>query len=89
MNQYQLDFTKLTIGDIALVTSRYANLSDLLVFADKVVIGGIMDKSPLEIEGILAIVSEQFQVWKPAMITQQQTTSDADLGNMLDGVEGL
>jgi len=60
---YQLDFSHLTIGDVVPVMSHNPSVQDVLVFSDKVVVGGIMHLPLSEAKSITELVVEQFVVW--------------------------
>lgn len=60
---YQLDFSHLTIGDVAPVLAHHPSGLDVLVFADKVVVGGIMHLPLAEAKPIVDLVTEQFAMW--------------------------
>lgn len=63
MSKYKLDFTTLTIRDMLPVLSGAPTTADVLVLADKVIIGGIMHLSPTEIKPITELVSQEIAAW--------------------------
>lgn len=63
MHQYQLDFTKLTIGDLQPVLSASPSVADYIAFADTVIEGGVLGLPVSELNPVLQLVSTEFVSW--------------------------
>ena len=63
MTNYQLDFSKLTIGDMIPVLSANPSKADVLNLAHKVIVGGVYHLPLTEINPIVELVSNEFVAW--------------------------
>ena len=63
MNEYKLDFTKLTIGDVRPVLTANPSVGAWLTMTDKIVLGGIMHRPVTEIRPIMELVTVEFAAW--------------------------
>jgi len=63
MNEYKLDFAKLTIGDVRPILTASPSTADWLTFADKATVGGIMHLPITEIRPLMELVTAEFAAW--------------------------
>lgn len=79
----EFDFSKLTIGDLRVITPD-ASTGDLIAFANKVVVGGVYHLPATELRTIMELVMSEFAKWVAA--PGEETGS---LVEMLKDVRGL
>ena len=79
--EYEVDFSKITMGDIASYTRRDADIRDHLAFSDKVIIGGIKDIPANEILDVFRYVANEYGEWVNRIVGKDPLTE------MLEDVE--
>lgn len=78
-----VDFSKLTLGDLRVITSE-ASTGDLIAFANKVVVGGVYHLPATELRPVMELVISELAKWIAA--PGEDTGS---LAEMLQDIKGL
>lgn len=80
----EMDFSKLTVGDMLPLFNPNATTGDMIMFSNKIVVGGIMHLPVEDLETVLQKVASEFSKF---MARNQEST--LNLSAMLEGVKGL
>jgi hypothetical protein len=83
--EIELDFSKLTLGDIAPVMIHGAPLGVLIDFADKVVVGGAKHMPINVLFELMEYITPQFINW----LAEIKKSNDSQFTRMFDGINGL
>jgi hypothetical protein len=79
--QYQFDFDKMTIGDLAMLHSD--NLAYRLCAVHKITVGGIYHLPERELPNVLRALIDAIKEY------EEESANDVSVRDMLDGIEGL
>ena len=84
MDKYQFDFSAVTIGDMLPLLTGSPTVADLLIFANKVIVGGIVHLPPSEIDAIYKATGAATAEWIKTLQVDNVLWNE-----LLEGVSGL
>lgn len=89
MNEYKLDFSKMTLYDVVLIGKKNPSASDMVLFADHVIEGGVMHLPYSELVTVIKLVSDNLPAYIASIEAAANANQDTNLENLLGDVKGL